>query len=442
MNALAPTRDPRPEPTFTPRLHDPGRRETCRRFIIIAAAGNLQLTNIRPFDGRDTTGINPLRRRRKTPLVWAGKPVPERKWVVPGLIPAGTVTMIAGDGGLGKSLLMLMLQVAAALGADWLGRPCPKIRSIGLYGEDNDDEIQIRLEQVLQHYGIDFGDDRLEDFQFLSVVGEENNLCDFATVFERDTGERRNHWTTTPKYGDIMDWAIEEGAQLVILDSLHDYFHGNENDRAQVRYFVNQLRVIAQEIEGAVVLLAHPSVAGMASGSGSSGSTAWNNAVRSRLYLTRPTRDEKDDGPQDFDIRALKTMKANYGRIGDEIKLRWKDGVFVVESESVGGTVNNIEKANVEKLLLEGLRKLAERKVANSDSRNAQNYAPKLIRNIEGYAHFSVKQYATALSKLVAAGTVARVKIGVGADRHPIFGMVESTTDLLREGAGGSDASA
>jgi RecA-family ATPase len=403
--------------------------------VIFITPGALPLTNLRPLDGRDTTGVNPLRRRRKTPLVWAGKDVPERKWVVPGLIPAGTVTMISGDGGLGKSLLMLMLQVAASLGVDWLGRPVPQIRSIGIYGEDSDDEIHFRLDQILKHYGVDFSDGRLEDFQFLSAVGEENSLVDYATVFERDTGERRNHWTCTPKYGDIMDWAIEEGAQLVILDSLHDYFHGNENDRAQVRYFVNQLRVIAQEIEGAVVLLAHPSVAGMATGSGASGSTAWNNAVRSRLYLTKPQRDEKDDVPEDHDIRVLKTMKANYGRIGDEIKLRWVDGVFTVESESAGGMVDHIERANVEKLLLDGLRKLAERKVANSDSRNAQNYAPKMVRSLDGYGHFSVKQYATALSKLVAAGTVSRVKIGVGPDRHPVYGMLESSTDLLREGS-------
>lgn len=441
MNAFTPYGEP-PAHVTGPRLHDPGGHLRLLIVVFVIIPGALQLTNLRPFDGRDTTGINPLRRRHKTPLVWADKAVPERKWVVPGLIPAGTVTMIAGDGGLGKSLLMLMLQVSAALGIEWLGRPVPQIRSIGLYGEDNDDEIHFRLDQILKHYGVEFNDRRLEDFQFLSVVGEENNLCDFATVFERDTGEKRNHWTTTPKYGDIMDWAIEESAQLVILDSLHDYFHGNENDRAQVRYFVNQLRVIAQEIEGAVVLLAHPSVAGMASGSGSSGSTAWNNAVRSRLYLTRPPRDEKDDGPEDFDVRTLKTMKSNYGKLGDETKLRWKDGVFVAEFQGSGGTVERIEKANVEKLLLEGLRKLAERKVANSDSRNAQNYAPKMLRTLDGFSHIPVKQYAQALTKLVASGVVSKVKIGLGQDRHPIYGLAETSSDLLREGAGGSDASA
>jgi len=30
-------------------------------------------------------------------------------------------------------------------------------------------------------------------------------------------------------------------------------------------------------------------------------------------------------------LRALKVMKANYGRTGEEISLRWIDGVYVVD---------------------------------------------------------------------------------------------------------------
>jgi hypothetical protein len=47
-----------------------------------------------------------------------------------------------------------------------------------------------------------------------------------------------------------------------------------------------QLRGLALETSSTALLLAHPSLSGMASGSGTSGSTAWSNSVRSRLYLT------------------------------------------------------------------------------------------------------------------------------------------------------------
>ncbi len=48
----------------------------------------------------------------------------------------------------------------------------------------------------------------------------------------------------------------------------------------------------------------------MQSGTGLSGSIAWNNSVRSRLYFTADKTDE--------DLRLLKNMKTNYGRKGAE----------------------------------------------------------------------------------------------------------------------------
>ena len=103
---------------------------------------------------------------------------------------------------------------------------------------------------------------------------------------------------------------------MLVLDSLHDIFAGEENRRVQARQFVQGLREIAREIDGVVLLSAHPSLSGRNSGTGESGSTAWNNAVRSRLYLT-----EADE--QAGATRILKTMKANYGPPGRPKTTRW-----------------------------------------------------------------------------------------------------------------------
>ena len=51
--------------------------------------------------------------------------------------------------------------------------------------------------------------------------------------------------------------------------------------------------------------------------------------VASRLYLTRP--DSKDEQP-DPDVRVLKSMKANYGTIGGEIRMRWANGVLTADA--------------------------------------------------------------------------------------------------------------
>ena len=50
------------------------------------------------------------------PTAWQNQPVPERQWLVPGLIPLHNVTLLAGDGGLGKSILAMQLMAACALG--------------------------------------------------------------------------------------------------------------------------------------------------------------------------------------------------------------------------------------------------------------------------------------------------------------------------------------
>jgi hypothetical protein len=37
-----------------------------------------------------------------------------------------------------------------------------------------------------------------------------------------------------------------------------------------------------------------------------------------------------------MDVRVLRTKKANYGRTGGEINLKWEAGVFVAEAQPMG----------------------------------------------------------------------------------------------------------
>ena len=63
------------------------------------------------------------------------------------------------------------------------------------------------------------------------------------------------------------------------------------------------------DLNAAVIILAHPSVDGIKTGRGYSGSTHWNNAVRSRLYFTTgpQTKDEEAGPPSDPDTRLLES---------------------------------------------------------------------------------------------------------------------------------------
>jgi RecA-family ATPase len=203
----------------------------------------------------------------------------------------------------------------------------------------------------------------------------------------------------------------EFGAQLVIIDTLADTFSGNENYRGQARAFVNQLRHLAQAIDGAVILTAHPSVAGQNSGSGLSGSTAWNNSVRSRLYLTRPKESEQDG---DSDERVLRRMKANYAGIGDEIRMKWQDGVLVPEHVQ-GGMLGAIERDKIERAFLDALAAAISKGFLPSYKSTARElWAPRLLQGYREVAGYKAKDIERAMKACMADG---RVEVGKTDDR-------------------------
>ncbi len=320
--------------------------------------------------------------------------------------------MLNGDGGLGKSLLTLQMMLAVATGKDWLGNDAWHCKSLGVYCEDDPEELHRRLADILDAKHMAFGD--LEQMRLISRVGQASELL-IRDKYGKPQGP-------SPFFSQILKTAKDFGAQLVILDGLHDLFDGNENSRPEARQFINLLRRIALEIDGAVVLCAHPSLSGMASGSGSSGSTAWNNAVRSRLYLTRPKME--DGEPADPDVRLLKSMKSNYGKTGDEIRLRWKDGVFIREGlQGQGGALGTLARMSAENAFLACLEAVEAQGRHVTDAKNSGRYAPKLFASMpeaDGNGKKALEAAMTALfnKRQIKMDTVR------GIDRHPVKALV------------------
>jgi RecA-family ATPase len=93
---------------------------------------------------------------------------------------------------------------------------------------------------------------------------------------------------------------------------------------------------------------AHPSQTGKNTGSGESGSVQWSNAVRVRLYVSKPKKDGDNDEP-DPDIRQLTVMKSNWTASGQTIDMRWTR-VIDAYGQSYGGVF--VEDAVVEQVKL------------------------------------------------------------------------------------------
>ena len=179
-----------------------------------------------------------------------------------------------------------------------------------LGAEDDLDEMHRRFAAIAREQEVEL--DRLGNIHICCLAGKDAVLA---------SANARGIVEPTPLWSELRRIVLEVRPKLVVYDTLADLFAGNENVRTQAQQFVSMLRGLALETDSTALLLAHPSLSGMATGSGSSGSTAWNNSVRSRLYLDRV----REGGVElDPDVRVLRTMKTNYGRAGGEIRLRWQ----------------------------------------------------------------------------------------------------------------------
>jgi RecA-family ATPase len=115
--------------------------------------------------------------------------------------------------------------------------------------------------------------------------------------------------------------------KIIGIASTADTFAGSELDRSQVRQFVRLLGRIAFVANSGLVLIAHPSLTGISSGTGLSGSTQWHNAVRARFYL-QSVKANGGEEPNN-DLRELVYKKSNYGPPVQSIGLQYQNGLFL-----------------------------------------------------------------------------------------------------------------
>lgn len=248
-----------------------------------------------------------------------GLPVPERSFAIPGLLPDLKATLLSGDGATGKTKLATMLAVAFGAGKPFLDIPIEQRRVYAFLGENDDLDTHIELDHICRHYGVSF-----EDLRGQVIIAPRAGFDNLLMTF------KDNKVKATKLFDDLMAELRRFRPGVTIIETAADTFGGQEMSRSEVRqYVVNVCERIARETNGAVMLCAHPSVSGMSDGRGYSGSTGWSNSVRSRLYLYREYDEDGDE--IDPDVRILEVKKANFGQVGQKIRMRWKDHAFVLD---------------------------------------------------------------------------------------------------------------
>ena len=323
------------------------------------------------------------------------KPAPKRAWFVDPYIPHKEVTLLAGDGGIGKSLIGLQLCGAAASGREWMGIATRSCTAVFVSCEDDKDELHYRIEKLQAHEPTA----KLDRLYIIDRAGKNNVLA---------APERDGVLRSTPLLHSVEVWVRRLKAELLVLDAAADLYGGEENNRAQVRTFIQLLRGIALRNDCAILLLSHPSVDGMKTGRYYSGSTALNNSVRSRLYFSAPSPSE---GEADTDARILELMKSNRAQRGFKLCLRWKNGVFVPE-----GTGENVaRKMEIGVAADEMFLKLLDER--NSQKRHVSdrpgiNFAPKVFEGHPAANGITRDQFRHAMERLFTASRISVEVVG------------------------------
>jgi RecA-family ATPase len=390
-------------------LNDPRDREMARRELASMDVADELIPEAPrseaeppPVDSMDAYGSDPVepvaivtnqppapaRPLLVCPPAWRDVPLEPMRWLATNRIPAADVTILSGDGGGGKTTVALQLAVSVerALG-DWLGTTCEAGPVIFFSGEEPEPEMRRRLHRVARKRGLEPVDMDGLHFHFA-----DPDTC-MLGIAQRDG-------TMAP--GPLFAWlaavARDIRPALIVVDSIAATFGGNQNDRVHARTFVGLFRTLARDIGCAILLLDHPSLAGITSGTGRGGSMDWQNATRARLHL------ETVEGEDGSTGRVLEVKKTNYGPCGEKVRLQWGDGCFVLQ-----GTASAPHQAaantTADQRYLECLDAVTTqgRHVCPGKGRG---YAPKAFADMPQASGMTARAFQAAQERLFAAGTI------------------------------------
>ena len=350
--------------------------------------------------------------------------IKQREWHVEDHIPANNVALLSGEGAVGKSILAQQLAGVTALNAvsghdrDWLGLLPRGGKVEYITCEEDAEEAKRRQEQIAKHYGTT----RAVLAQAMRIASWVDNDSTHLMELDRKTDNLR----PTDLYHRLVAETVAYRPRLIVLDTAADLFGGSEISRNHTRTFISYVRRLglAADNGAAVILLTHPSLEGIRSGSGLSGSTAWHNSVRARCVFKHYQEEDEDAGDADPDLRVLEWRKNNYGPAQSTITVRYKNGVYVVEGGSANSLEQQLRERNFDALFLDLLRKRIAQDRPVSD-RPGKNYAPTVFADMPEAANakprIRARDFTAAMNRLFDAKRIMVSTIGPASKQRHVL---------------------
>src|SRR5262245_9350284 len=329
---------------------------------------------------------------------WDHEPIPEREWSIPDRVPLRQAGLFSGEGGTGKSIIELTKDVAHVAGKDWFGSMPEPGPAIYLGAEDDEKELHIRLAAIANHYGVTFRDLTAGGLHVLCLLGQDATLC-------AANGKSRKI-EVTDLYRQLYEAAGDIKPKNISIDTLSRAFAGSEIDRVHVYAFAMHMQALAMVAGGSVTVLSHPSLQGISSGTGISGSTAWHGAFRFRQSLTsvKPAADEQPDSA----LRQVEFKKNQYGPKAETVVVRYERGLFL-PVPGIGSLEKAAQDQQDDDRFLIALDQAEQQGRTVSDSINANNYAPTMFSRATGIPK---ARLAAAMERLFTAGKIQMMPYG------------------------------
>ena len=308
-----------------------------------------------------------------------------QRWAFDKLVSLRVLTMLSGEGGIGKSTILAWFVAGFTQGTfkgDFKGNPV----SVGFIAAEDDSETTLVPRLVAAGANLDL-------------------VQNFSTVVT--SNDHGDEWRGLPEIKSdlsaLREGLIEWGIRVLIIDPIISIMEGDSIKAGDVRRNLDPIAAIANELDIAVILVGHFNKSrgdGNASNA-TSGSGAFRDIVRSSLLLAV----NEENGQ-----RVLSVDKSNYSP---------EKPSYAFDIQTVGVTTDDGERAFVGRAHFAGHSDVSVHELLRKDdtlgdlSRNILQTvldAPGevSVKEVAEAHEVTEKQASTYLARLVTSGRIVR----------------------------------